>query len=149
MNSEVKLPLVLQTTKVLFALVGGILGAVFVLGVVVAITKPEAGAWPAPLMSGCLLALAVGSLRSAKLVLTEDAIHYRFFLKRTDVPLADIADAKFVIGFSGYKPFQRLVVKTRKESGNKEIIINVGWFDPPKIKQWVKGLDARRSSIRK
>src|SRR5437016_3920562 len=78
-RSELMAPIVLRTSKVMFALVGGILGTGLVLGVLVVITRTSA-AWRPTIILGCLLAAAMSVLLSAKLILTADAIHYRSLL---------------------------------------------------------------------
>jgi hypothetical protein len=75
-------------------------------------------------------------------------MHYRSLLVRTDLPLAHVIRAKFVTGFSGYKPYQRIVVTVREKSSQRDVIINTGLFDPAEIKRWVAALDERRSSPR-
>jgi hypothetical protein len=131
----------------MYALWGSILGASFILIAFVAITK-EPTLWVPAVVTGGILVVVLTWLATTTLILSVDAMHYRSVLVRADVPLAEIISAKLVIGFSGYKPYQRLVVTTRKNSGNKEIIINTGLFDRAQVKQWVDALNARRSSSR-
>jgi hypothetical protein len=133
---------VVRTSPPFYWLVGGILGSGLVLGVFVVIARTSA-AWPPTAILGCLLAAAMSVLLSTKLTLTADSIHYRSLFVRRDVPLADIVGAKFVAGFSSFKPHQRLIVTVRGRSGQRDITINTGLFDRTEIKRWVDTLNAR------
>jgi hypothetical protein len=132
----------LRTSPAFYLLVGGILGAGVVLGVFVALVRTSA-AWPPTAILGCLLAAAMSVLLSTKLTLTADAIHYRSLFVRRDVPLADVVGAKFVAGFSSTKPYQRLIVSVRGNSGQKDITVNAGLFNRAEIRRWVDTLNAR------
>ena len=82
---------------------------------------------------------------STKLVLTDNAIHYRSFLIRKDFLLTDVIKAEFAFGFIAfsYKPYQRIIITLRDPSGKKEIILNGGLFDRGEIKRWVETLNSR------
>jgi hypothetical protein len=139
--------LVLRTSTAMYVLSGSILGGSFVLVAFVAIVK-EPTLWLPATVMGAVLAIVLTWLATTTLSLTTDAIHYRSLLVRTDVPLADVLRAKFVTGFSGYKPYQRLVLTVREKSGQRDIVINTGLFDRAQIKRWMDLLNARRSSYR-
>jgi hypothetical protein len=132
--------LVLRTSAANYWLVGGIMCAAFVLGIFVAVTKDV---WQPTVISGFLLAAVMSVFWSTTLKLTSDAIHYRSLFVRTNVLLSDVIAAKFVVGFSGYKPYQRLVITVREKSGEKEITINNGLFDRIQIERWIDALNAR------
>jgi hypothetical protein len=128
----------------MYALFGGILGAAFILGAIVAMVK-EPALWVPTAVMGLILTTFLSWLATTTLTLAKDTIHYRSLFVRTDVPLRDVITAKFITGFSGYKPFQRIVVTVRENSRHKEITINAGLFDPGEIKRWIDALNLRIS----
>ena len=97
---------------------------------------------------GVMLAAVIFLFVSTKLVLTRDTLHYRSFLVRVDLAVADIMKVRSERGFIAfsYKPFQRIVVTVRDETGgSKEITLNGGLFDVREIKRWVGTLNSRLS----
>ena len=128
----------------MYALFGGIMGAVFLLAVFVAIAKEPAFWFPTAVM-GIILPGIFLWLATTTLVLTSDAIHYRSLFVTKDVLLSDIVKAQFIAGFSSFKPHQRLVVRIRGTHGDSEITINLGLFDRTEIRRWVDALNARLS----
>lgn len=76
---------------------------------------------------------------------TEPAAVQSLFVK-TNVPLERVISAKLVIGFSGYKPYQRLVVTIMENDGENEITINPGWFDRSQLKSWLDALNLKLKS---
>lgn len=147
MTTEPSRTLVLRTSRVAYALFGGILGASLVLVAFVAVVK-EPTLWAAAAVMAVILVIVLAWLATTTLSLAAHTIHYRSLFLKTDVPLADIISAKLVIGFSGYKPYQRLVLTTRRNSGSEETIIKTGLFDRAQAKEWVDALNARRSPVR-
>ena len=139
-NSSSKL--VLRTSSIFYWLIGGILGGAFVLGLLVAVTKAS-DVWPPTAIVGFLLVAAIAVLLSTRLAEEEDGIHYRSLFIKIDVPVGQIAAAKFVTGFSGNGPYQRIVIVVRDKFGEREITINAGLFDCAKVKQLVDNLNAR------
>lgn len=135
---------VLRASATMYALFVGIMGAVFIFAAFVAITKEPAFWFPTAVMgvilSGILLWLATTSL-----MLASGAIHYRSLFVTKDLPLSDIVKARFISGFSGFKPHQRLVLTVRMLHGDREITINLGLFDRAQIGRWVDTLNARLS----
>lgn len=90
---------------------------------------------------GGILITAILLFKTTTLSLTSDAIHYRSLLHSVHIALADVVKVESAFGFIAfsYKPYQRIVVTVREESGgDKEIILNGGLFDQREIKQWVK-----------
>lgn len=134
--------LVLRTSSANYWFVGGIIGSAIVLGIFGAVTKTS-DLWPPTGIMGFLLAAVMSVFWTTTLTLTSDAIHYRSLFVRTNVLLSDVIAAKFVVGFSGYKPYQRLVITVREKSGEKEITINNGLFDRTQIERWVDALNMR------
>jgi hypothetical protein len=139
--------LVLRTSAAFYWLVGGILGAAFVFGILVAATKAP-DLWPPTLILGFLLASAMSALLSTTLALTSDAIRYRSLFVKTDVPLSDVVTVKVVVGFSNFKPYQRIVITVREKSGQKDITINTGLFDRTEIRRWIAAIDERLTGRR-
>jgi len=137
--------LVLRTSPAFYWLVGGILGGALALGLFVVITRTSA-AWPPTLILACLLVAAMSIFLSTKLVLTSDSIYYRSLFVKKEVALADIIAAKFVAGFSAFKPHQRLVITVRQQRGKRDITINAGLFDRMEIRKWSDALNARLTS---
>lgn len=129
----------------MYALFGGILGAVFILTAVVAVAKEPALWFPAAVM-GLILASYLSWLATTSLALTSDAIHYRSLFVTKDVRLSDIVDAEFVVGFSSFKPHQRLLITIRGTGVQNEITINLGLFDRTEIGSWMGTLNARLKS---
>ncbi len=134
----------LRTAPSFYWLFGGIFGAVFVLSTSVAITK-EPDFWIPTSILGLILVAILLWGTTTKLTLADDAIHYRSFLVRVDIPLADIIKVESATGFIAfsYKPYQRIVVTRRDKSGKKEITLNGGLFDQGEIKRWVETLNSR------
>lgn len=144
---NVPLPdLELRTSAASYKLIGGILGPVIVLCASVAIAK-EPELWWFAIAIGLMLAFAMIIFRSTKLALTDELLDYRCLFVRKTVPLVDIVKAKFLLGFSGYKPFMRIEVKTRGGNGEKEIIINVAWFETSQIRKLIQILDAKLAAM--
>ncbi len=134
----------LRTAAPFYWLFGGIFGAVFVLSASIAITKDPDFWIPTSIMGLILVSILLWGT-TTKLTLTHDAIHYRSFLVRVDIPLADVMKVEFATGFIAfsYRPYQRIVVTVRDKSGRKEIILNGGLFDRGEIKRWVETLNSR------
>lgn len=135
---------VLRTSATMYALFGGIMGAVFILATFVALAKEPAFWFPTAVMGGILSGILLW-LATTTLVLASDAIHYRSLFVTRDVPLKDIVKAQFIAGFSSFKPHQRLVVTVRGPHGRSEITINLGLFDRAEIRRWEDALNARLS----
>ena len=68
---------------------------------------------------------------------------------RADIALDDIVSAKVMIGFNGYMPYRRLVIREREGFGEHEHILNLGLFDPEKIPDWMGALHERLPSLEK
>jgi len=134
----------LRTAPSFYWLFGGIFGAVFVLSASVAITK-EPDFWIPTSIMGFILAAVLSWGTTTKLTLTDDTIHYRSFLIRKDIPLTDIIKIESATGFIAfsYKPYQRIIITRRDQSGKKEIILNGGLFDQGEIKRWVETTNSR------
>jgi hypothetical protein len=142
--AAVESQVVLRASATMYALFGGIMGAVFILAAFVAIAKEPAFWFPTAVM-GVILSGILLWLATTTLMLAGDAIHYRSLLVAKDVPLSDIVKAQFIAGFSSFKPHQRLVLTVREQHGDGEITINLGLFDRAEIKRWVDTLNARLS----
>ena len=128
----------------MYLLLGGISGTVFVFSVVVAWSK-EPSIWPLSVLIGLIVLGYMSWLTTTRLIVTDDAIHYRSLFVRVDVPLADVARAVFARGFVplSYKPYFRIVLTLRSGSGSsKERTINAGLFDPVETKRWVDTLNS-------
>jgi hypothetical protein len=136
--------LILRTSPPFYWLVGGILGAAVTLGIFVVTFKTSAG-WPPTFILACLLIAILSVFVSTKLVLAVDSIHYRSLFVTTNIPVADIVAAKFVVGFGGLKPYQRLVITVSDSGRKRDIAINAGLFDRAAIRQWVDTLNVRVS----
>jgi hypothetical protein len=139
---------VLRTSPMMYALFGGIIGAVFILAVFVAIAK-EPGFWFPTTVMGIILAGILSWLATTTLTLSGDVVRYRSLFVSKNVRLADIVRAKFSVGFISFKPYQRLVLTVRKQRGERDITINTGLFDRAEIRQWVDALNAQRRGLRR
>lgn len=95
-------------------------------------------------MGGILIAF-LSWMAMTSLTLASESIHYRSLFVRKDVQLSDIVKVAFIVGFSSFKPHQRLVLTIRKHSGVSEVTINMGLFDRGEIRRWVDALNARLS----
>jgi hypothetical protein len=128
----------------MFLLTGGILGSAFVLGIVVAATRAPS-AWPPTLVMGLLLLAAMAILKTTKLVLTDEAIHFRSLFSVKHIKLMEVVKADFLTGFSGQKPYQRIVVAVRSKSPDikKDVVINAGLLDPVQVRNWMNALKSR------
>jgi hypothetical protein len=73
--------------------------------------------------------------------LVDNEVRYRSLLVSKRLRVSQIAHAKFLIGFSGVKPFQRVVFRMRDR--NDEIMLNAGLFEPKAIRTWVEHLNQR------
>jgi hypothetical protein len=128
----------------MYVLFCGIFGLVFLLGALVA-TEKEPALWLPTAITGGILVALVSWMATTSLALAEDTIHYRSLFITKDVLLSDITRANFVVGFSSFKPYQRLVLSVRGTDGNREITINLGLFDRAEIRGWLAALNARLS----
>lgn len=136
----------LRTSSSFYMLIGGILAPIVVLGIFTAITK-DPSFWWLTLIIGLMLAMAMIVLWSAKLELTDEKLDYRCLFIRTTVALVDIAEAKSLMNFSGYKPFMRIEMQVRGESGEKEILMNVAWFERSQTRKLMQALDAKLAAM--
>jgi hypothetical protein len=134
--------IVLRTSRTMYALFGGILGLVFLFAIYVSVTK-EPAFWLATALSGIVLASFLTWMATTTLALTSDCVHYRSLFVKRDVPLAEVVSAKFRAGFSGSKPFQRLVLTVREQRDRRDVTINAGLFDPADIRRFMDALNAR------
>lgn len=136
----------LRTHAGMYALIGGICGAVFVMGIVVAIAK-EPSLWPPTLGVGLILAAFFSWFATTRLTLTEGSLQYRSLLSRTDVALANVIRARFESGFIAFssKPFFRIIITVREGTGKKDIILNGGLFERKEIDRWVHTVNSRPS----
>ena len=128
---------VLRTSPQMFWLMVGILAAVNIFTVFVAITM-EPSLWePIPVLT-IMLVVTVLWGKTTTLTLTHDSIHYRSLLKRVDIALAEVIKVEHAFGFIAfsYKPYQRIVITVRENAGEKEITLNAGLFDQREIKRW-------------
>jgi hypothetical protein len=135
---------VLRTSATMYALFGGISGAVFMLATLVTITKEPTFWFPTAITGGILIAF-LSWMATTSLTLASESIHYRSLFVRKNVQLSDIVKVAFIVGFSSFKPHQRLVLTIRKHSGVSEVTINMGLFDRGEIRRWVDALNARLS----
>lgn len=118
----------------------GIPAAVLVLVVTVAILK-KPNLWELPTATMVfMLVVSVLWGKTTTLTLTHDSIHYRSLLKRVDIALADVINLDYAFGFVplSYKPYQRIVITVRENSGEKKITLNAGLFNQGEINRWVK-----------
>jgi len=118
------------------------MGPVVLLGVYVAILKDSAS-WTPTVISGIILLVYILGLARARLILSTDCVRYRYLFDRGTIGLKEIVSAKQVMGFSGYKPFLRVVLVLQSGHGEKEKILNAGPFDTRETKRWVDSLNAR------
>lgn len=136
----------LRTAPPFYWLFGGIITPIIILGIYVAIVKDSVVWIPTSIIAvGLAIILSWGT--TTKLTLVDDAIHYRSFFTRINIPLTDIIKVEFATGFIAfsYKPYQRIIITLRNPSGKKEIILNGGLFDQREIKRWVETLNSRLS----
>jgi hypothetical protein len=138
-------PFELRTASVHYWLIGGIIGLPTTYGLYIAVARMPA-VWPPTLMLGGSLAFVLVLFLSTKLTLTHDIVHYRSLFVTRDISLDVIARAQFLVGFSGYKPYQRIVVTVRTKEGEKDVTINTGLFDRAEIRRWMGALNAQISS---
>lgn len=134
--------MVVRATKSFYWLGGGMLGLVLAVDVMGAIMKDSSLWLPSGFMA-VLLAWVLSWLVSTKLTLTNDSIHYRSLFVKVDIPLSDVIRADFVIGFGGYKPYQRIVVERHIGSQTKEVIINAGLLDRGQVRRWMSILKSK------
>jgi len=140
--TTIELPvLVVRTTRVMYWLLGGSFGAVFLFSATVILREPAF--WIPTTALGVVLAITLSWLATTSLTLASDALHYRALFVRVDLMLSEIIQAKFVTGFSGYKPYQRVVLRVRAESGEKDLIVNAGLFDPRQVRRLIESLNSR------
>ena len=128
----------LHTTRVMYRLFVGILGAVFAFGAIVAMAKAPAFWIPTSVM-GAVIVIIVTWLRTTHLAFVDDEVSYSSLFVSTRLSVSEIISAKFVIGFSSLKPFQRIVFRMRRSKD--EVTVNAGLFDPPQVKEWVEHLN--------
>jgi len=76
--------------------------------------------------------------KTTVLRIDNNIIHYRSLFGKADIPITDIISAKLKVGFSGYKPFERLVVIARERSGEREYILNLTLFTRDAICEWLE-----------
>lgn len=135
----------LRTQPVQYFLWGGILGAAFLLVASGVVTDPMF--WLPTAFMGLGLTILLTWLATTRLALTGESIQYRSLLSRTDVPLANVLNARFERGFIAlsYKPYCRIIITTREGAGKKEITFNAGLFDPSLSTRWVHTLNSRIS----
>jgi hypothetical protein len=126
----------------MYALFGGISGLVFLFTIFVSVTK-EPAFWLATMLSGIVLVSFLAWMATTTLTLASDCVHYRSLFVKRDVPLADVVRAKFRAGFSGSKPFQRLVLTVREQRGRRDVTINAAMFDPADIRRFMDALNVR------
>ena len=75
--------------------------------------------------------------KTTALRIENSVIHYRSLFGKADIPVNDIISAKLKVGFSGYKPYQRLVVRARERSCEHEYILNLTLFIRDAIYEWL------------
>ena len=135
---------VLHTTRVMYLLWGGLLLIPFASAVVVAWSK-RPSLWPLAALMGLVFVGYMYWLATTRLILTDDAIHYRSLLVRVDVPLRDVVKAVFARGFVpfSYQPYFRIILTLRDGSGSsKEKTLNAGLFDMVETQRWVNTLNS-------
>ena len=136
-----------RTQPVIYGLIGGICGGVFVFAAIVAFTK-EPTLWLPTIGEGLILILFLSWFATTRLTLTNDSIRYRSLLSKTDVPLASILSVRFEQGFIpfSYKPYLRVIVTIRDGARKKDITLNAGLFHPAKVGRWIEAVNVRLSS---
>jgi hypothetical protein len=134
--------IVLRTSAAPYLLFGGIAGSVFILAMFVTVMK-EAAFWLPTAVSGIILVTFLSWMATTTLTLAGNSIHYRSLFVRKDFDLANIIEARFVAGFSSFKPFRRLVITVRGQRGKSGITINMGLFDPKDSRKWLETLNSR------
>jgi hypothetical protein len=127
---------------------GIILGPIFLLYVVLTFVNP--GLWFGLLGSGALLAAVFGWLTSVRLVVTNDRITYRDWLRSREMALADMETFRIATGlaFDEKKhmlPFRRLVLEPRGNKTLRTVFMNLATFSPRDIKALVSRLDAAKT----
>jgi hypothetical protein len=127
----------LLATWVLYRLWVGILAPVLAFSAFIAITK--ASAFPIPTVGmGAITATVIAWLQTTRLALVNGEVRYRSLLVSTRLSASEIASAEFLMGFSSFKRFQRIVFRMR--GSNKEITLNAGLFELKLVKRWVEEL---------
>ena len=148
-----ELPAIVRTSREMWLVFGGIFGGVFLLSLTVNVIKlwdvrSGAGLWVLSGGSGSMFAFVVYVLRSTKLVLANEMIHYRsaFIVKR--VLLKNVVKADIEIGSKtwSYQPMTRLVVVVQDEEKRNDIVINLGYFHLRECGKW---LDALKEQLAK
>ena len=129
--------MVLRTEPSYYWIMVGIPAVVFVLSATGIPT--DSGFWFPTMATALMVVTAWFWGKTTRLSLACDAIHYRSFLRRVDIALADVTKVEYAAGFIAfsYKSYKRIVITVRETSGDKNIVLNGGLFDPHKIKQWV------------
>jgi hypothetical protein len=79
----------------------------------------DRGLWFPTIVLGLVSAVLLSWLNTTRLVLTEQAVHYRALFVRKDISLSSIIGAKFEFGPKGMGPMQRVVFKVRDASKPK------------------------------
>lgn len=144
---------VVRTSREMAWVFGGIVGAVFLFTLTVNVIKLwdplyDSGLWALSGATGSVFLIVIFMLRSTKLILTDELIHYRssFFVKR--VPLKNIVKADIEIGSKPwtYEPLTRLVVMVRDGEERKRVVLNLGYFH---LRECDKFLDALKEQLTK
>jgi hypothetical protein len=136
-----------RTQPVIYGLIGGICGGVFVFAAIVAFTK-EPTLWLPTIGEGLILILFLSWFATTRLTLTNDSIRYRSLLRKTDVPLTSIRSVRFEQGFIpfSYKPYLRVIITVRDGARKKDITLNAGLFHPARVRRWIEAVNAKLSS---
>jgi hypothetical protein len=137
---------VLKTSRAMWILFGAPYPTVALMAAVAAVVT-DRGFWIVAIVLGLFSAVLLSWLRTARLVLTDQAVHYRALLVRKDLPLPNIIGAKMEFGIKGSGPIQRVVFDVSGAPKHTKITINAGLFDGRQCRQWVETLNDRLATV--
>jgi hypothetical protein len=117
-----------------------ILGPIFLANVV--LTFVSFNMLPGLLASGILFVGVLSWFASVRLVVTNDRIKYRDWLRSADLPFADIGNVRIATGFALNQkgrllPFRRLVLESSKNGNPQTIYMNLAKFSPHDVNELI------------
>ena len=75
--------------------------------------------------------------KTTVLRIDDHMLHYRSLFGNADIPIRNVLSARVMVGFSGYDPYIRLVVRAREKDSERTYILNLTLFTRDDIYKWL------------
>jgi hypothetical protein len=117
--------------------VGFGLFGVIVLATSISASKVTSTIWPPTLLVELCLIGILFWFKTTTLKVDGNMIHYRSLFGKADIPIRNIISARVMVGFSGYDPYVRLVVRAREKDRERKHTLNLTLFTRDDIYKWL------------